>query len=330
MNAPKLHHDIELKTKTTLRLGGIVPFFLEIHQEEELKHLPEIMHTAGVEFRILGGGSNLLIADESMWTHGEKHLDFGVIHINIQNENIPAFETFHLDSEKNLLPPLAKKHFKEKKQTKFIRTQIPAGMAIQKFLQLCMQNACHGLEGLVGIPGKIGGAIAMNAGAYDSEMAQVLETVTIFSPKNGFTTLMQKDFSTDYRHFSVKKHDNDYIICNASFIFPYQDSKIIKENMQKNLDSKKASQPINALTAGCVFKNPLSKENKTISAGKILDQLGFRGKTKGNMQFSAIHANFLENKGNGNTYDALRLLEAAANAVYQEFGIYLEKEVRIW
>lgn len=329
MNAPHIQHAIELKQKTTLRLGGTVPFFVSIRHEHELNYLPEIIETCGSEFRILGGGSNLLIADSSTLPQGQKTLEFWVIHINIQNENMPIFETVSSNIEKGNLPPLAQKALEENK--KIIRTKIPAGMSIPKLLQLCEKNSCEGLEGLIGIPSSVGGAIAMNAGAYGTEIGDVLESITIFNPKTGFKTLTRKDFSTAYRHFSINtniEHDEKYIICHGNFVFPHQDSEIIKTTMRKNLDAKKSSQPMKAFTAGCVFKNPNSIH--LLSVGEMLDKLGFKGKAKGDMQFSPIHANFLENKGHGTTHDALELLECASNLIYSEFGIHLEKEVKIW
>lgn len=333
--------NIELRKKTTLRLGGTVPFFYEIRTESELFELAQIEQKKGLPIYLLGGGSNLLITDKSMG-HSNDMLPFSVAQIQIRYEE-EKFQDIFLWQDDKLAPPLAKKYIAQGITEKTLRAEVGAGFAMQKFIKLCAEKGCTGLEGLVGIPGKLGGAIAMNAGGYFCEMDQVLETVRIFHKQYGILNLTRENFNNSYRSFMAYHPENkeqltDYIICGASFIFPVIAREQVKTKIQENLDYKKSTQPIKAFTAGCVFKNP-NKEVRSlkhtciegnISAGKLLEEVGMKGKEYGGMRFSPLHANFLENMGNGDTKSALILIEKAIEAVYIHTDIKLEKEVKVW
>lgn len=361
--------NIELRKKTTLRLGGTVPFFYDIRTENALCELASIEEKISMPIHLLGGGSNLLITDESMGHKGDI-LPFSVAQIQISYENEDKFQDTFIWQDDELAPPLAKQYLAQNLTEKTLRAEVGSGMALQKFLKLCAEKGCTGLEGLVGIPGKIGGAVAMNAGAYLSEIDKVLETVRIFHKEYGFLDLTRHNFENTYRSFipyykGVKLQD--FIISGASFVFPVIERDKVKANMHEHLLAKKSTQPIKAFTAGCVFKNPelhrdeqiieISKTEKTtteknvnhieniekskeiykttvekqsISAGKLLDEAGMKGKEHGGMRFSPIHANFLENIGNGTISSALALIEEAIEKVYSHTQIKLEKEVKVW
>jgi len=329
---PHVSQNIELRKKTTLRLGGIVPFFYDIRTEDELKELPQLSKKLGMEIRILGGGSNLLIADESLGNKDDV-LNFAVAQIQISYENEENFTEAFIWADDTLTPPLAKKTLQMDKNAKALRVEVGAGMPIQKLLKLCAERACTGLEGLIGIPGKIGGAIAMNAGAYQCEIDQVLETVRIYSKSGGFLVLNRENFTNTYRSFTPHHETialEDYIICGASFVFPVIDREKVKAQMRANLMAKKATQPVKAYTAGCVFKNPLLADGTILSAGKLLDEAGLKGKELNGMRFSPTHANFLENFKNGNTNSALELIKEAEDKVFLCSNIQLEREVKLW
>lgn len=335
--------NIELRKKTTLRLGGVVPFFYDIRTESDLFELSkeEVKHSHPIY--LLGGGSNLLITDESMGHKNDK-LPFSIAQIQIAYEAEEIFRDTYIWQDDHLAPPLAKNYLAQNLTEKTLRAQVGAGYPLQKFLKLCAEKGCTGLEGLVGIPGKIGGAIAMNAGAYFCEMDTVLETVRIFHKEYGILTLTREHFKNSYRSFIAyhpeRKNEllTDYIICGASFIFPVINRDHVKAKMQEHLMAKKSTQPIKAFTAGCVFKNPtlekedlaFGKSGTSISAGKLLDDVGMKGKEQGGMRFSPIHANFLENIGHGDTKSALALIEEAIERVYIHTKIKLEKEVKVW
>ena len=324
--------NIELRKKTTLHLGGIVPFFYDIRTEEALAQLPELAEKIGMEIRILGGGSNILVADESLG-HKDDILNFSVAQIQISYENEENFKEAFIWRDDTLTPPLAKNTLRADENAKALRVEVGAGMPTQKLLKLCAERACTGLEGLIGLPGKVGGAIAMNAGAYQCEIDQVLETVRIYTQKTGFLTLTRDQFVNSYRSFTPLHNAialENYTICGASFVFPVINRDNVKAKMQENLIAKKATQPIKAYTAGCVFKNPLNEDGSSISAGKLLEEAGFKGKELNGMRFSPIHANFLENFANGNAHSALQLMQEAQDKVFSCFNIKLEREVKLW
>ena len=332
ISMPQTLQNIELRKKTTLRLGGIVPFFYDIRTEEALCKLPELSKQIGMEIRILGGGSNILAADESL---GNKNdiLNFSVAQIQINYNNEETFEEAFIWKDDMHVPPLAKEALETKKNAKALRVEVGAGMPIPKLLKLCTEKGCTGLEGLMGIPGRVGGAIAMNAGAYQCEIDQVLETVRIYTKKEGLLTLTREHFKNAYRSFTPFHNAialENYIICGATFVFPVVEREEVKAKIQENLIAKKKTQPIKAFTAGCVFKNPIHEDGTSMSAGKLLEEAGFRGKELNGMRFSPKHANFLENFANGNTNSALELIKVAQEEVFSCSNVKLEREIKLW
>ncbi len=334
--------NIELRKKTTFHLGGIVPYFYSLSNEEDILELRKIEKDKSLEIKILGGGSNILAADESL-TKG-KNLDFAVAQMQIHYENEDKFTEYFVWYDDELCPPLVKKVLQEEQSDKALRIEVGGGMPVAALLKLCANAGASGLEGLGGIPGKICGAIAMNAGAYDCEIDQVLETVRIYSDECGFLTLNRSEFINEYRKFTPYyegKALENYLICGASFVFPFINRDLVQEKIKENIAKKKLSQPIKAYTAGCIFKNPVilpeqfekmgfSGEIKSFGAGKILDLLGFKGMEKNGIRFSPIHANFLENFNNGTTQNAIEMIKEAKDKVFKSFDIILEEEVKLW
>lgn len=319
----EVQQNISLKNKTTIRLGGITPCYVKIKSKQDIVDFAELGDKLSLPFKILGGGSNLIIADESMCSE----LPFGVVDIDIADE----FTCTPCMPEENL-PPLVQKYM-ENKHTNFAQMHVGAGYKIPKLLQYCSENGLTGLEGLVGIPCRVGGTVNMNAGAYKTEINDVLHQVELFHKQHGLITLTRRDMELTYRKSAFFYNNTllqDYIITSADFIFPVIEKNIVSETMKKNLQTKKNTQPVQALTAGCVFKNPCNEKGEKISAGLLLDKAGLKDVRIGSMQFSKIHASFLENTGNGKTQDAIELLSFAKDKILTLFNIQLEEEVKIW
>ncbi len=311
----QVQHNVSLKNKTTLRLGGITPYYVKIKSKQDLLDFAEFEDTLKIPFKILGGGSNLLIADESMC----RELPFGVLDIDITDELIPA--PFAAE-EKDMLPPLVLNYL-EKKHRNFVKLHVGAGSKIPALLQYCKENGLTGLEGLVGIPCRAGGTIAMNAGAYRTEINDVLLRVELFHKKYGIINLTRENMRLNYRKAEFTYNNallQDYIITGADFIFPVIDKKIVKETTEKNYQTKKNTQPIQAFTAGCAFKNPCNEIGEKISAGLLLDKAGLKNMHIGGMQFSKIHASFLENTGSGHTKEAIELISVAKDKILTLFN----------
>ncbi len=322
--------NIELRKKTSFRLGKEVPYFYNLTKKEDLVYLVEAEKEIGLPIKILGGGSNVLVADASL--NSKRYLDFAVAKVQIHYENEDKFEEYFVWQDDELCPPLARKSLKEKLTDKALRLKVGAGLNIAALLKNCAKAGASGLEGLAGVPGKVGGAIAMNAGAYGCEVADVLESVEIYDKNHGYLTLNRLNFTNSYRKFNVFYENTkleDYIILGASFVFPAIERQLVQKRIDENLDSKKQGQPIKAYSAGCIFKNPMI-DGKTVSAGKILDELGLKGFEKDGIRFSKVHANFLENLGTGNTKTVLEMMDMAKEKVFRSYNIQLENEVMLW
>lgn len=319
----QVQQNISLKNKTTIRLGGITPYYVKIKSRQDILDFAELEDKLRIPFNVLGGGSNLIIADESMC----KELPFGVLDIDITDELTAAPYT----PEENI-PPLVQKYV-ENKHINFVKIHVGAGCKIPKLLQYCGANGLTGLEGLVGIPCRVGGTVNMNAGAYKTEINDVLNQVEIFHKQYGIVTLTRENMELSYRKSAFFYNNitlQDYIILGADFIFPVIEKSLVAEKMKKNLQTKKNTQPVQALTAGCVFKNPCNEKGEKISAGLLLDKAGLKDVHAGDMRFSQIHASFLENTGNGKTKDAIELLSLAKDKILTLFNIQLEEEVKLW
>lgn len=321
----RIEHSVELKNKTTIRLGGCAPYYAAIRSKEDLLDFAEQEPNMNLPFRILGGGSNLIIADASI----HKELPFGILDIDISGiEEIQPFNP----SEAEFLPPLVQKKLQEGHKN-FAKVTVGAGYKIPKLLQLCKTNGFTGLEGLAGIPCRTGGTVAMNAGAFGTEINDVLYETEIFSKKTGLRKFSRNAMRGEYRkmHFQCgEKETEDGIILSASFIFPAVNAEEVQNKIRENYFRKKNTQPLQAFTAGCVFKNPENENGGKISAGLLLDKAGMKNTQVNAMRFSPVHASFLENTGNGTAKDALELLALAKDKVLTLFNIHLEEEVKIW
>ncbi|UJX41067.1 UDP-N-acetylmuramate dehydrogenase [Desulfovibrio sp. JY] len=283
-----------LAARTTLRLGGRALAEVVLTDLEDAHGLAEALARLGGTPLILGGGSNILAAD------GE--LPLVVVSASLRGE------------PETLRDRAAGK----------VRVRVLAGVKLQRLVAWLATQGLSGLGGLIGVPGTVGGAVAGNAGSYGEAMGDVLARVCLWTPKTGVAWLDRDAFSTGYRRFSPKGVAGFYLVLAAEIDCEPREPIDIRRDMVACLTKKKASQPITAATAGCVFKNPPGA-----SAWQLLTEAGFKGKRLGNMAFSDKHANFLVNCGGGTGGEAFSLLESARKAVLARSGQELEPEVRI-
>ena len=283
-----------LAERTTLRIGGTALAEVVLTEDEDVFRLEEICgRLGGVPF-VLGAGSNILAQD------GELPL------VLVRPRFLQQPVVVEKDADAALV-------------------RVGAGVRLPRLLGQCAAWGLSGLEGLCGIPGTVGGAVAMNAGSFGCETAQCLHSIRIYSPEIGVADIDRAHFSHNYRQFSVTGVNSWFLILQATFVLTHSLRSGITGFMRRNFFKKKSIQPIAAWSAGCIFKNP-SPENP---AGKLLDVAGFKGRRLGGMAFSTLHANFLINEGGGSAAAALELMEQAREAVCGRFGIVLEPEVRI-
>ena len=287
-----------LRERTTLRLGGRALAEVVVSREEDLPELPGLLKKLGAAPCVLGRGSNILAQDQD--------LPLALVTVDL-----------------GFAPAVIEDRGGEK------LARVGANQPLPGFLAWCAKNGLGGLEGLAGIPGTVGGAVAMNAGSYGCEIGSRLFAVRVFNPEKGLQTLPASELSLGYRHFSPCPPGGLapgwFVVVEAWFILTCAEPAGIKAAMDENLRKKAATQPISAASAGCVFKNPAPG----VSAGKLLDEAGFKGKRLGDMLFSDLHANFLLNAGKGSSVQAMELLHEAIAHVYSNSGYKLEYEVKV-
>ncbi|WP_027177333.1 UDP-N-acetylmuramate dehydrogenase [Maridesulfovibrio hydrothermalis] len=285
----ELLHKPSMAKLTSLGIGGTARALARVRDEAGLDELARFIEKEGTGLIALGEGSNILADD------GELNFAFVQIDRPDKSEAVISGQT----------------------------VRAPADMRLPKLLAHLIHAGLGGMEGLAGIPGSIGGSVAMNAGSYGTDMAASVKRLKLWTPTKGLFWKNAADMEWGYRHFSPLT-DEFTLVWEAEFELSRSTENVVMEKIKETFSKKKASQPVLQKTAGCVFKNPEGH-----SAGKLLDDAGFKGKNLGNMSFSEMHANFLINKGGGNGTDALELMSLAANAVAEKFGVTLMPEVII-
>lgn len=283
-----------LADRTTLRLGGTALAEVVLTAPEDAADLSDALARIGGRPFILGGGSNILARD------GE--LPLVLVRPRLTGE-----------------PEILHQRFGGK-----VRLRVGAGVKLHRFTAWMATQGLDALAALFGIPGTVGGAVAGNAGAYGGETCVPLARVLVWTPERGAAWIDRDGFTYGYRTFALAGDPAFFLILAAELDSDIDEPIDIRRGMIERVRHKRASQPITAATAGCVFKNPAGT-----SAGTLLEAAGFRGKRLGGMAFSALHANFLVNQGGGTADEAFALIAAAKEAVRRSSGHELELEVRV-
>lgn len=197
-----------------------------------------------------------------------------------------------------------------------------AGASMKSLCMFALENSLSGLEFAYGIPGTLGGAVYMNAGAYGGEMKDVLHACQHIDKDGEFGALEKDELDLSYRHSAYT--DNGYTILSALLKMQKGDKSEIKEAMDLNLRKRKEKQPLEFGSAGSTFKRP-----KGYFAGALIEQSGLKGYTVGGAQVSEKHAGFVINKSGATATDVITLIRDVQNKVYEKFGVKLETEVKI-
>ncbi|MEC4684656.1 MAG: UDP-N-acetylmuramate dehydrogenase [Nitrospirota bacterium] len=285
--------DIMLRDYTSLRIGGKADYIFMPSDILSLKGLVDALATEGFGYVLIGGGTNLLVTDA------------GVQDVVI---NMKAFQS------------LEKLKDRGDNSGDDVRFFAQSGLPLQRLISFCREDGLSGLEGLVGIPGTVGGAVFGNAGAYGCEIMDVVQKVTVL--KGGsIVVLDRKDINASYRSGGFSP---DTVILGVHMQLKRDDKDALQERMKEFLQMKKKTQPLGERSAGCVFKNPPAE-----SAARLIDEAGFKGMRVGDIEVSTLHANFFINKGQGTAGDFLALMDAVADGIVKRFGIVLEPEIGI-
>lgn len=279
-----------MKKHTSLKIGGLADVFAFPQDAVSLKNMLILLEEKSIPFVPVGGGTNLLVRDGGI----------GGVVVSLRD-----FRRIEIVKEENDL----------------VSIFVESGVPLQRLVIFSKENGYSGIEGLVGIPGSVGGAIAGNAGAFGYEIKNVLVSVIVINAEGKMDKMSAGELGLEYR---ASKIPTGSIILGANIKM----RRDIKEDITKRIDAflreKSERQPISKLSAGCVFKNP-----EGTSAGRLIDEAGCKGMRIGDVEVSAVHANFFINRGNASASDFIRLMDEVRTKVISIFGVELEPEIRI-
>lgn len=282
----KIRENEPMRNHTTWRIGGPADRLVQPESVEELQQAIQAARESGAPYYVIGGGSNLLVSDEGI-TGTVIQLGGSLTGLAITDHTIVA----------------------------------EAGVPLPFLARKAAEYGLSGLEFAAGIPGSVGGAVFMNAGAYQGQISNVIEQVTCCDDSGQLITLKAADCAFSYRNSRFKQSRELVIVSVKMRLTPGKKEDIL-EQMQKNTASRNAKQPVEYPNAGSIFKNPPGD-----AAGRLIELAGAKGWRQGDAQVSEKHSNFIVNTGNASSRDVLLLVERVKQAVYAETGVLLEEEI---
>ena len=275
-----------LSKHTTYGIGGPAEIMVFPENKTDLIQIIRTARKMNQPVSILGSGSNILISD-----NGIK----GVV-ISLKN----TLKLIEIENQK---------------------LYAECGSMLGRIVKQAVKHNLIGLENLNGVPGTLGGALVMNAGAWGGEISENLVQVELIDEDGKLRYLKKNEINFSYRQSSFNKKD---ILLSAEFLLKKADKEIINKNFVEAQTGRKSTQPLNKRSAGSLFKNP-----KGHSAGKLIDEAGLKGFSVGQAKISDKHANFFINEGNASSKDMLQLIKKAHQTVKEKFNINLELEVKL-
>ncbi len=281
----KIEKEVFMSKYTTYKVGGLATAIIYPKTVEKLVTLIKLLRKYKIKYKVIGNGSNLLFSD--------KKYDGIIIKLN-SLDNIEISDT---------------------------KITVGAGYQLIKLSLLTAKRGLTGLEFASGIPGTVGGAVFMNAGAYKSDMGYVVRNVKVLTPDNEIINLTNKEMNFHYRSSLLQKYPG-YICLEVTLRLKHgkkeEIDKLIKDRRKRRMET----QPLEYPSAGSVFRNPSPEE----PAGKIIEELGLKGLTKGGAEISGKHANFVVNTGGASAADIKYLIDYAKKTVKENKNIDLKVE----
>ena len=278
--------DEPMKQHTTFRVGGNADYFVMPQSAEEVKNIVALCKEADMPYYILGNGSNLLVGDKGYR---------GVI-IQIYKE----MNHIRIDGDKVIAQ---------------------AGALLSRVGTATLEAELTGFEFAAGIPGTVGGAVFMNAGAYGGEMRDIIANATVLTQDGDIVTINKEDLELGYRTSVIAK--NNYVVLEAEYQLKAGDKVEVRAQMDELKVRRVTKQPLEYASAGSTFKRP-----EGYFAGKLIQDAGLRGFEVGGAQVSEKHCGFVINKGDATAADIVELMNQVSEKVFQKFGVTLEPEVR--
>lgn len=277
-----------MKEYTSFRAGGNADLLVQPGSADELAYALKILEDSQISHMVIGNGSDMLFKDS-----GYRGV---VLRIGEPFREITVTGN---------------------------RIEAGAGVLLSAAANRAAESSLTGFEFASGIPGTIGGAVFMNAGAYDGEISQIIESAEVLS-KDGsrFFTLKKEELELSYRH-SILQETGD-ILLKATFLLEQGDREAIEARIRELTARRTEKQPLSYPSAGSFFKRPHNH-----FAGKLIQDAGLQGLSVGGAQVSALHAGFIINTGGATAKDIIDLMEIVRGTVFEEFGVMLEPEVRI-
>ena len=277
--------DEAMAKHTSYRIGGPANAYITPRDKDDLSQILQFANQHGIATYFVGSGSNLLVADEG--------IDGLVITLgkSLKRLEITGATVF-----------------------------AESGVMLGKMVKECISRNLSGVESMIGVPGTLGGALVMNAGAFGGEISNYLKHVTVMEMDGQEKQYQPGDISFSYRHSTFP---DDEIVISAEFELIQSDKETVQEKRAVASGGRKATQPLKFRSAGSVFKNP-----KEGAAGYYIDQAGLKGTKVGDAEISPIHANFFVNHGKAKASDVVALIRLARETVHDKFGIMLALEVK--
>src|SRR5216683_3586562 len=283
----ELRRGSSLAELTSLAIGGATDL-LRVTKHESIPELLNLLDSHGVSHRFLGGGSNLLIGD------GE--LPWVVLQLASPQPDVVVEGNF---------------------------ADVDAAADLGRTVTYCAKRDLGGMEGLIGVPGTVGGALRMNAGAYGMQIGNYVREVKLYRAAARKIEILQgNQISFEYRHTSFAPDD---MMLAVTLELPSKPYKEILQGIRICNEKRRSSQPLGQKSAGCIFKNPPGA-----SAGRMIDELGLKGHSVGDARVSDRHANFFVNAGKACAKDMLTLIADVRERVRKAYGVDLENEVIVW
>ena len=286
----RLQENNLLSAYTSARIGGPADAAIIARSGDELAEITKRMWERKIPFIIIGGGSNILVSDKGI-------RDLLVINRARSVQYDENLETPHLRAE--------------------------SGTTMNDLAQKAALLGLGGLEWAATVPGSLGGAIYGNAGAFNGDMAGNLVSVDLIQPGNGYQTWTVEKMEYAYRSSILKREHQAVVILSAELSVNKSSIREIRKIMDQNSKTRRSTQPPGA-SMGSIFKNPPDD-----FAGRLIESAGLKGKRIGNVEISAVHANFIVNHGLSSASDVKELIEIARQEVARKFGVELELEIEL-
>ena len=278
---------------TSFRTGGPADCLVRPKDGDEVRELVLLAKRENVPYYVLGNGTNMLISDDG---YRGMIITLKDMDNNISISALPDGESFSVS--------------------------VSAGCSLARLAMEAASNGLTGLEFAAGIPGSVGGAVVMNAGAYGGEIKDVFDFADVLDEDGNVVRLLNKELQFGYRRSIIQ--EKQYIVLAVSFILKRGDANSIKSEIRELNERRREKQPLEYPSAGSTFKRP-----EGLFAGRLIEDAGLKGFTKGGASVSEKHCGFIINRGNATSADIYELISVVIEKVYEKTGVVLEPEIKI-